>query len=298
MFSHQNTRRLTLQIRDDLKSVLHELSSILAGFKLALIVISYFGFGSFAKWIIDHWYPFTRWVWDYLCSLLYLPPLQDVVKDSLTALVFFLPLGLTALAQSRKSIDLSEPPTLRVLGTIFGIFFVALICKDVLFEIAQAVSKSSGQFNFFLIELIAKISSQISEVPTGVYAFTTILYFASAGTLLFYIRRNPHGLFSQNVRRLSRNALRTSAILLGALSLLVTILGFFASLLSSGNFPSSIFISAAILLLIMALLAAAITYTPKKLLVTTGAAFAFIFTALSFEFILVIIGAIERVSSN
>ena len=49
-----------MSIRDDLKSVLKELSSILAGFKLALIVISYFGLGSVAKWVISHWYPFTR----------------------------------------------------------------------------------------------------------------------------------------------------------------------------------------------------------------------------------------------
>ena len=110
--------------------VLLELSPILAGFKLALIVIGWFGLGSVASWVIERWYPFTRWVWDQMTEFFLWPTLPIVVKDSLTALVFFLPLGIGAIFQARHK-DESRFRQ-RLLGTFFGCFFLVLICRDVL----------------------------------------------------------------------------------------------------------------------------------------------------------------------
>ena len=84
----------------DTKLILVELTPILAGFKLAVIVIGYFGFGSFAKWVISYWYPFTRLVWDTIMNTFSLLILPILVKVSLTALVFFFTRSNRSMAES------------------------------------------------------------------------------------------------------------------------------------------------------------------------------------------------------
>lgn len=128
-----------MSFKNDVKSVLVELSPILAGFKLAVIVIGYFGLGSVAKWVISYWYPFTRWVWDSVANLLYLPIFPVIVKDSLTALIFFLPLGGAALWRKVAG-RTGEGDSHRVLGAAFGSLFLIIICKDVLQTIAESLA--------------------------------------------------------------------------------------------------------------------------------------------------------------
>ena len=61
-----------------MKNFLKEIGPIIAGFQLATYVVSFFGIGAFATWVLERWLPFTRWVWDTIISfltytLIYLP---------------------------------------------------------------------------------------------------------------------------------------------------------------------------------------------------------------------------------
>ncbi|OOE86853.1 hypothetical protein BZG73_03155, partial [Salinivibrio siamensis] len=179
-----------MSLKEDLKSVLAELSPILAGFKLAVIVIGYFGFGSVAKWIISYWYPFTRWVWNQVAIVLYLPEFPLIVKDSLTALVFFMPLGITAISQRIRGVEKSEEKH-RVSSALFGFLFLILICKDVITSILDSLSTSIQEFNSSeeyqsFLRIFERFDEAISTaVPiytglVGVYLLIKILTSTSA----------------------------------------------------------------------------------------------------------------------
>jgi len=120
-------------IGENSAEVLRELSPILAGAKLATIILGYVGVGSFAKWVIEEWYPFTRWVWDQVTVFLDLPSLSQIEKDSLTVLVFFLPLGISAFLNKVRG-NTEQNPTLktRFISALFGIFCILIICFDLI----------------------------------------------------------------------------------------------------------------------------------------------------------------------
>lgn len=131
-----------MSILNDTKQVLKELSPILAGFKLAIIVISYFGVGSLAKWCIEHWYPFTRKMWDALAFSLSFPEFSIPVKDSLTALIFFLPLGITAVHQIFYPSNESTSNSYRAFAGLLGVVFFFIVTKDVIGEIVSGINGS------------------------------------------------------------------------------------------------------------------------------------------------------------
>ena len=130
-----------MTLKHDIKSVALELSPILAGFKLGVIVIGYLGLGSVAKWVISYWYPFTRLLWDSVAHFLSLPIFPVIVKDSLTALVFFLPLGMTAIWQ-KLSGKTDSNDSHRIMGAVFGLLFLFIICKDVMSSILSSLALS------------------------------------------------------------------------------------------------------------------------------------------------------------
>jgi hypothetical protein len=148
-----------MKIKEDIILILKELSPILAGFKLALILISWFGLGSVASWVISYWYPFTRRVWDLVCDYLSIPVFSDLVKDSLTALVFFLPIGVSSIS-CRHSLD-GGSLKIRFLGAFFGFFLLFVICRDVFLAIYTSVdfSLSSG----FLVDFLGEFEGFFSS---------------------------------------------------------------------------------------------------------------------------------------
>ncbi len=158
-----------MKIKNDLLLVLRELSPILAGFKLALIVTGWFGLGSVAQWVITRWYPFTRWVWDQVTAYFEFPELPVVVKDSLTALVFFLPLGIGALLSRNNNMTAGSILRHRLLAAFFGVLFLGLICKDVFTSIAEAIANQPNSSDARIVATIEKISSYMDGVVgTGV----------------------------------------------------------------------------------------------------------------------------------
>lgn len=275
-----------MSIRSDLRSISQEFSSILAGFKLALIVISYFGLGSVAKWFISHWYPFTRWVWDVLCNYFTLPIFPDVVKDSLTALVFFLPLGITAFIEfSRRDINQNKN-THRFFGAFFGLFFVVLICKDALSVIASAVLENAA--SGFIFNFLTRLNDLLINLPSWYYVVTFVVYTIFAASIYFSTRknRNFYSLLMKSIRRSN-----FTVLILISIGLILTIGASFFSV------ESAILFAVSIMLIILLILFAAVAFAPRKLFVAAGAGIAFIVAALLFEFAVWLIAFIETAPS-
>jgi hypothetical protein len=284
-----------MSIRSDLKSVFRELSPILAGFKLGLIVISYFGIGSVAKWVISHWYPFTRWVWDLFCEYFTLPTFPDVVKDSLTALLFFIPLGVTSLIEFRKKSDDENSTKHRFFGAFFGFLFLAFICNEALSAIATAVSESSAitSFDSVFLRFSESFLKGFNAVPVWVHVAFLGAYLASSGALAFYINKSE--VRRNRFTRIIRQSTKLSFQLLSAISFLLLLISVglpMTGLLYGGEI--AVLVSIAIMLITFAILLAAVAFAPRKLFVTAGACIAFVVAAMCFEFVVWLIDFIEK----
>ena len=77
--------------------VVEEIGPLLAGFQIAVAVVGFFGIGAVAKWILENWLPFTRWVWSELFAWVHLPEISTAEKDALTTLAFFAPMAVSSL---------------------------------------------------------------------------------------------------------------------------------------------------------------------------------------------------------
>ncbi len=273
----------------NIKAIFKELGSVFAGFKIALIVIAYFGFGSVAKWCIEQWYPFTRWVWDKLCMLITIPPFPDVIKDSLTALVFFIPLGIAVLIQifsKSKNYNVSH----RALGACFGITFLFLICKDVLSSIAEGLASIAPRAiaeNPF-VSFIDDLSKFFINIPNWVLVLLALMYIFTFGFVLFSRKRMTNiDIARQLLILLKRRNYLIANIILHS-TILVIIFGYsFAQIAASDTTFRPIAVAFLIMLIILVLIVLAVIFIPRKLYVTMGVAIAFISMALAFDIFLI-----------
>lgn len=282
-----------MSIRNDIKSVFQEFSSIFAGFKLAVIVISYFGLGSVAKWVISHWYPFTRWIWDLFCQYFTLPVFSDVVKDSLTALVFFIPLGITALVEFRRRHEDQNKNTYRFLGAFFGLLFLILICKDAISAIAKAISEAPAvNIDDGLLQIIKIVFKDLDKVPGWVFAVFMIFYVVMAFVASGYLTKNERRRTASLafIRKISKNSLYIAFVLSSIFGILTFLLTMVGSMYGAGL---SILAAIFIIFVVLTILIGAIAFAPRKLFITAGACIAFVLAALCFEIVIFIIEFIE-----
>lgn len=289
-----------MSLIDDAKSVARELSPILAGFKLALILISYFGLGSIAQWVIVRWYPFTRWVWDLFCIHLNFPKFPDLIKDSLTALVFFLPLGISAVMQINKGEANNSSRRHRGFGAFFGVLFLFVICKDVLSEIAISIVNAQ-------VSVAESYPSKVKEWAAKYYSFTSSLekskiililsaYIAMTSILAIYSFKNPNSAVGRLMRKSIGIGSRTVTAFASSVSIISGVgSGIFYNS-TSPLIPSPVLAAISIMFLIIGIIAAAVAFAPRKLFITTGAAIAFVLAALVFEFVIGIKSFIDSVS--
>lgn len=270
--------------------LLKESSAILAGFKLAVIVLSYIGLGSVASWFVENWYPFTRHIWDTVSSSLGLPQIPLLVKDSLTALVFFIPLGVTALYQIFVPPENRPTVAFKTMAAILGVFLFILVTKNVLSAIILSLDLDNSTLNdsptirlVFLILLsiltIFALSSDngwtsIDTFIEGVigkfiddlnlYVQLTVMFFVLALGIYFVYLGSVHLNLQLELEKIDlRHELNIAVLLLGATVFLIWLAAFFA---------------------------------PRKLYVATGASFAFVLAALIFEIILRFKSYIEAVN--
>lgn len=286
--------------KENIKSVLTELSPIVAGFKLAVIVIGYFGLGSVAKWIISYWYPFTRWVWDQVAIQLSFPEFPLIVKDSLTALVFFMPLGIIAIIQMIRGEERNEEKH-RISSALFGFLFLFLICKDVISSIVSSLSSSLQAFSYET----TLYSSEYSTFFIAFYMVLIAVYFAirlmaakqshyEAGSFFEAFLR-VESRIKNNLVKKSKTIFKTNFYMtIVALPLFCVYLILVNDSVDAGAIVGAI----GILIVIVISLLLAIFYAPKKLFITTGAAIAFVLAALLFESFVTFKSFMESVSSG
>lgn len=108
-------------------------SQLLAGLKLTAAFMTFFGIGTLGQWLITTFYPFTRLLWGDFLSWLRLPDISNLEKDALTALLFFLPLGVSSVISVifKRDEDAATDDELiadRKTAIIFGLLFFIIIC--------------------------------------------------------------------------------------------------------------------------------------------------------------------------
>ena len=275
-----------------------DVSPVLAGFKLAAILLGYFGIGSIAKWIIEQWYPFTRWIWDNVFSYFNFPRILDVEKDSLTAMVFFLPLGITAVvSRLRRQQELANVQT-KAISASLAILFVYAICANIIKFVISSTSLNSTTMVRFR-EAVSDIQDNsglillaLSVNILGVIVFSTLITNAhrilKADRLSPYVKvveRAVEKIFDKRNREIYLKANRIAVLIM---SLIMFILGILASLSLESYLPL-----VAIVVVVLSV-AMSIFHTPKKLMVAAGSSLAFISAAYACELVLSAIDFIEN----
>ena len=274
-------------MRNSLVSIFRELSAILAGFKLAIILIGYFGFGSLARWVIEQWYPFTRWLWDNVFSYLYLPEITDVEKDALTAIVFFLPLGITAAIARILGNREENQPRMRVISASLGVVFVYAICGNIISFIL-----TNAKLDERFVSSIVKAFSEgfdILLVATLVNAILSIFL------VVFWRRIRAKLPGSKYLRILDKmmswilsvlsNPSKVFAAMNRTILLIIAMLYAAIALFGATDLDSYLPLVAILFVFLSVLLS--IFYTPTKLMVAAGASLAFISTAYAYELLVV-----------
>ncbi|WP_139793000.1 hypothetical protein [Pseudophaeobacter leonis] len=148
------------------------LGPIMAGFNVASHVLAFFGIGALSSWLIEKWFPFTRWLWAEIFFSLDFPDIGEVEKDALTTLMFFAPLGFWALLKSEEDEQNAE---YKMAGLFSGIFFLIVVSKD------------------FFIKLHSNAYSIVSELPLVVALFLVIagLFISYLGAMLTRFKWQP-----------------------------------------------------------------------------------------------------------
>ena len=279
------------QLPLSIQEILRHLSPVLAGFKVAIIVVSYFGIGSIASWIIERWYPFTRWLWDSFLSYLQLPVLSTMEKDALTAVVFFLPIGTVALMTWILGRRESETFRTQTISAVLGLLFVYAICGNLIGFVIENVEIGTEPPPLLL--------SILAEYKYA-FAFFVSVFVYVPFTLHFIIRHLSVSLRSRVDQALALSFLpiNTTNSLQRVLRLVHNSAMVPASLLVLGPvFSPSLRLDtyipffAVIFVLISVIIS--VFHTPKKLMVAAGAALAFILTAYTFELVLLLLDWIE-----
>lgn len=255
-------------------------SSILAGFKLATIVVSIFGIGSIAKWVIEEWYPFTRWVWDVLSENFNFPHFDDLTKDSLTALVFFMPLGISAVVKGYFGAKEDYTLAIRILSFFLSLIFLYLICKDVILFTLDATSiKNKSEF-----EILKLYRAMIALIIT-VLAFFTLKLVAKK-----IISEKIQNKFKDLMEKTIQN--RWTLIILFSFQITFVLFTLYQTAEKNGK-SDQIIIPSGVLIAILICIYFANTFNPKQLFSATGAALSFIFASALFEAVIFLKGFID-----
>lgn len=242
------------------------LGPILASFHVATYIVGFFSVGAVARWIIEQWFPFTRWVWTELHAILAtyveIPELNIIEKDALTTAVFFAPLGLYAFTTSS-----SHPldGKYKWFAPVLGIFFLCVVG----FQLVSAVVNTA--FNTAILTL-----------PATIFGWIALAFLGSAicWAAIDVVRENRAEGKSEIVPAIGIPTL------------------FFPAVLTVINMAENIFtlgwVTFACFLIVGTFASAASLKTPYRLSWSLGGLIAFILSGLAFEFILFIVGFIEQ----
>ncbi len=272
-------------IRVTLSEMARAFAYLAAGVKLAFILGTAIGVGSFAKWVIEQWYPFTRWLWDNILLYLDLPKLNQIEKDSLTALVFFLPLGISSLISSSKTPDDQNSVTIQFISGALGAIFFIILCWDVvMFAFNSTTPTIISGLEWYHKETMDMFIFFFNNSILGIGAL--MIYVISVAVVFATLRRVYRG---ERWHKLIRTVNRYSAALFAIVFLLASIT---ASVISDSFLP------VLSVVLIVCIVAISIIRSPRLLLTASGAALGFILLAVVYEVCLLAIRFIESVNKT
>ena len=269
-------------------ALLRDLSSILAGFKLAIIVISYFGVGSLAKWVIEEWYPFTRWLWDNIFTYFSFPEISDIEKDGLTVMAFFLPLGITSLIYRIRKIDEDTSPNIRIISASLGVLFVYIMCENIIQFILE-----NAKMNEYLVAIFEKYYAE---------EFSTVLVVLAVNFLvcIFFVLDKKE--WVERLQQRPQDVVPLERMFIAMLTLNVRYMTAYHRMFVGAN-RVFMLVGIAIYILIGAMISVSldsylplvavifvgisvivsVSYAPKKLMLAAGASLAFISAAYMYE---------------
>lgn len=300
-----------------MRKLLDEIGPLLAGFQIAVSIVGFFGIGAVAKWILENWFPFTRWVWSELLTLVNLPDLSNAEKDALTTLAFFAPMAISSFiswrtrdkaepeeAQSPQGItDSSKELRLRIYASLIGAAFMVIVGGSVI----------QDTITLFTTDAPADVVSEESEPLLDVEAFArlgllvaVLGLIAAASALIYWLTRKNRRLREKTDRFfqwLGLNAKPIKSVVSGAaMSTAASIITSLSSLVSFAAASSGIVFAASQLgpirtispLLVLVSLLATVLLNPARLLKTAGVVIALVVASLGWDLAIFIVRAVEN----
>lgn len=300
-----------------MRKLLDEIGPLLAGFQIAVSIVGFFGIGAVAKWILENWFPFTRWVWSELLTLVNLPDLSKAEKDALTTLAFFAPMAISSFISWRTR-DRSEPeqePTpeammasskelrLRIYASLIGAAFMVIVGGSVIQDTITLFTTEAA------VEEVAEANEPILNVESfarlGLFFTILGLIAAIAAALYFLTRLNGKlrertdrffGWLGSNARPIKRvvshAALSTAWGVISSLASLVSFATTFGGIVVAANELGPIRTVSPLLVLVF--LMATVLLNPARLLKTAGVVIAFVVASLGWDFAIFVVQAVEN----
>lgn len=300
-----------------MRKFLEEIGPLLAGFQIAGSIIGFFGIGAVAKWILEHWLPFTRWAWGEIFAFINLPDITTQEKDALTTLAFFAPMAISSFISWWTRNDPSrqgpwgEVPEnqsakeirLRLYAALIGATFMVVVGGSViqdaitLFTTAAAPKPSTGTEEPVLnIETFARFGLLVAILAAvGLVSF--ILYWLSRQFEASRVRTDNFvqwlGSNTKPIKHMvSSAAVSMAASVISSIATLVSFAATFGGIALAATQLGPIRTVAPMFVLISLL--ATIFLNPARLLKTAGVVIALIVASFGWDLAVSIVRAVEN----
>ncbi len=267
------------------KQFLDDFGPVLAGFQIAVSIVSFFGIGAFASWVIEHWFPFTRWVWTEIISYIDFPDISDPEKDALTAIAFFIPMAVSALLNRLNNHNSDSPDKgkllrVRIAALVIGVIFMYLVGSRVIFDMLEMASNFEVT-SFYEVFRYSNMVIVLLMIPYIIhFLYARLISKEHINDWERYYER------SSKIRRISQVLMFTV--------LLVTAAGGGIWLAAAGMG----WIRAFAPLFILLCLGTTVIFHPNRLLNTAGVVIAFVGASFGWELALAVVEIIESVPNN
>lgn len=299
-----------------IKKLFDEIGPLLAGFQIAGSIIGFFGIGAIAKWILEHWLPFTRWVWDEFFSFVNLPEISVQEKDALTTLAFFAPMAISSFiswytrnSPERKgpwgnapAEDASKEIRLRIYAALVGTTFMVVVGGSVIQDAvvlftteAEPALEETAETPLLDIELFARLGLLVAVLGL-ILALSAALYWLSRrNKKLKSMTDDWFQWLSSNAKPIryfvSQAAAGFAGTVVSSMASLISFATSFGGIaLAAGQLG---FIRTASPMLVLVSLLATVFLDPARLLRTAGVVIALIVASLGWDLAVFVVRAVE-----
>jgi hypothetical protein len=300
-----------------MRRFLDEISPLLAGFQIAVSIVGFFGIGTVATWILEHWLPLTRLAWTRILELVNVPDISSPEKDALTTLAFFAPMAISSFISwyTRKNPNRTEPWTetlesdvakevrLRIMAAVVGTIFMIAVGGSVVQDAVTLFTTDSPttvdvsvRKPVFNIETFAQIGLLVS-VLTFLLAVSVSIYVLSIRSKRLSYRVKYAIVFLTKYAKPVRKNVYSAAFgvatsIISSLLSLVSFATMFGGIIFASGQLGLIRTTAP--LLVLTSLLATIFLDPTRLLKTGGVVIAFVLASLGGDLAVMLVRAVEN----